>query len=141
MIDRFRGLSTLEESQRLDRLEAMARAEYALPEVELHQFTASRLRAWIELDRNDPGQAQLLATAYDQVFKRVPAELAMRRAMAIQSVARSDMTPEEIVELDRLVPALMAAVPHTGSAQKAMGGIRQREATPARTAKPKWKFW
>ena len=137
MVERFRQLTALEESARLDKLEAMARAEYALPDVELHRFTASRLRAWIELDHTDPGQAQLLASAYDRVFQRVPAELAMRRAMLVQSVARSELTPEEVAELDKMAPTLMQAVPHAAG----ISGIREREVTPAREAKPWWKFW
>jgi hypothetical protein len=137
MVERFRQLTALDEAERLDRLEAMARAEYALPDPDLHRFTASRLRAWIELDREDPGQAQLLASAYDRVFQRVPAELAMRRAMLVQSVARSELTAEEVVELDKMAPTLMQAVPHAAS----MTGIRQREVAPERRAKSKWKFW
>jgi hypothetical protein len=137
MIERFRQLTTLDEAERLDRLEAMARAEYALKDPDLHRFTASRLRAWIDLDRDDPGQAQVLAAAYDRVFQRVPAELAMRRAMLVQSVARSELTAEEVAELDKMAPSLMQAVPHA----TAMSGISQREVTPERRAKPKWKFW
>lgn len=137
MVERFRQITALDEAARLDRLEGMARAEYALPDADLHRFTASRLRAWIELDQTDPGQAQLLASAYDRVFQRVPAELAMRRAMLIQSVARSELTAEEIVELDRMAPSLMQAVPHAA----AMSGIRQREAPVEQRAKPRWKFW
>ena len=137
MVERFRQVTGLDEAARLDKLEAMARAEYALPDDVLHRFTASRLRAWIQLDHTDPGQAQLLASAYDRVFQRVPAELAMRRAMLVQSVARSELTPEEIAELDRMAPTLMQAVPHA----TAMSGIRAREVTPASAAKPWWKFW
>ncbi len=137
MVERFRQLTALDEGARLDRLEGMARAEYALPDADLHRFTASRLRAWIELDHKDPGQAQLLASAYDQVFRRVPAELAMRRAMLVQSVARSELTAEEIAELDKMAPSLMQVVPHATT----MSGIRQREATPEPRAKPRWKFW
>lgn len=137
MIERFRQLTALDEPTRLDRLEAMARAEYALPDTDLHRFTASRLRAWIELDRTDAGQAQLMASAYDRVFQRVPAELAMRRAMLVQSVARSELSAEEIAELDKMAPTLMQAVPHAAS----MTGIRAREVPKAPRAKPKWKFW
>ena len=137
MVERFRQLTALEENARLDKLEAMARAEYALPDVELHRFTANRLRAWIELDHTDPGQAQLLATAYDRVFQRVPADLAMRRASVVQSVARAELTAEEIAEIDKMLPTLMQAVPHATG----VSGIRQREVTPAREAKPWWKFW
>lgn len=139
MVERFGKLSTIEEAARLDQLEGMARAEYALPDAELHRFTASRLRAWIELDRVDPGQAQLLATAYDQVFQRVPVELAMRRAMLVQSVARSELTPAEVAELRRLIPSLMQAEP--ASMPSAMGGLRERVVTGTDKARPKWKFW
>jgi hypothetical protein len=137
MVERFRQLTGLEDTARLDKLEAMARAEYALPDADLHHFTASRLRAWIELDHTDPGQAQLLASAYDRVFQRVPAELAMRRAMLVQSVARSELSAEEVAELDKMAPTLMQAVPHATT----MSGIREREATPEQRAKPWWKFW
>lgn len=139
MVERFSRLTTVEEAARLDELEGMARAEYALPDADLHRFTASRLRAWIELDRLDPGQAQLLATAYDRVFQRVPVELAMRRAMLVQSVARSELTAEETSELRRLIPGLMQAEP--ASMPSAMGGLRERVISGTDKARPKWKFW
>jgi hypothetical protein len=139
MIERFGHLFAITETARLDELEGMARAEYALPDAELHRFTASRLRAWIELDRVDPGQAQLLATAYDRVFERVPVELAMRRAMLVQSVARSELTPAEVAEIRKITPGLMQAEP--ASMPSAMGGLRERVVTGTDKARPKWKFW
>ena len=139
MVERFTRLATLEEAARLDELEGMARAEYALPDSDLHRFTASRLRAWLEIDRADSGQAQLLATAYDHVFQRVPVELAMRRAMLVQSVARSELTKEETADLRRLIPGLMQAEP--ASMPSAMGGLRERVVTGTSKARPKWKFW
>jgi hypothetical protein len=139
MIERFTRLSTVEAAARLDELEGMARAEYALPDADLHRFTASRLRAWIELDRIDPGQAQLLASAYDAVFQRVPVELAMRRAMLVQSVERSALTVEEVAELRRITKGLMQDEP--ASMPSAMGGLRERVVTGTSKQRPAWQFW
>ncbi len=140
MSERFVRLASAEESERIRELEAMVRAEYALPEDELHSFTCSRLRAWIELREQDPGQASALARAYEAVFRRVPGELAMRRATVVQSVARTELSPEELAALDELMPQLLESVPHRSG--EAGSGVRARSdvaATPK--AKPRWKFW
>lgn len=138
MTERFRRLASTEETERLRELEAMVRAEYALPEAELHRFTLSRLRAWLQLHEQDRGQASALARAYDAVFQRVPGELAMRRATVVQTVARTELTPEELTALDEMAPTLMQSVAHRPG-----GTTDLRARTEADTAprKPRWKFW
>lgn len=141
MRERFVRLAAVDEAQRLRDLEAMVRAEYGLPEAELHDFTRSRLRAWIELRERDPGQATALARAYDTVFKRVPGDLAMRRATVVQSVARADLSDSEIAALDEMAPTLMQSVAHRSGGHGATD-LRARVASEAGTAKkPRWKFW
>jgi hypothetical protein len=137
MTERFRRLASEDEASRLRELEAMVRAEYALPEQELHAFTLSRLRAWIELEEHDPGQAMAIAGAYDKVFDRLPANLAMRRASVVQTVARMELTAEEMQHLDLMESRVLASVPH----RSGEGAIRQRVAGDTARQKPWWKFW
>lgn len=137
--ERYRHLVSADESQRLSELEGMVRAEYQLADAELYSFTLSRLRAWIQLRAHDPGQASALARAYDQVFRRVPGELAMRRAAVVQTVARTDLQDDEVAALEEMVPALMQSVAHRSSGGRTDLPARASE-EPARRG-PRWKFW
>lgn len=139
MVARFQRLALADEPTRVRELESMVRAEYALPEAELHAFTLCRLRAWIGLHAEDPGQAQAIATAYDRVFERVPAGLAMRRASVVQTVARTDLEEAELRVLALMVPSLLASVPHGNAGDH--GAIRQRVEGDTRQRRPFWKFW
>ncbi|MBF8299462.1 MAG: hypothetical protein HW397_511, partial [Dehalococcoidia bacterium] len=49
MTQRYNELAGLEEAERIRRLLAMARAEYALPDEKLREFTMSRLRVLLKL--------------------------------------------------------------------------------------------
>lgn len=138
MAERFRHLAATEETERLRELEAMVRAEYTLPDTELHAFTRSRLRAWIELRAHDRGQASALARAYDAVFQRVPGEIAMKRATVVQTVARTELNDDELAALDEMVPTLLQSVAHRQGG--ATTDLRARDAAGT-SKKPRWKFW
>lgn len=146
MAARCREVAQLPEEQRLARLEAMVRAEYALTDEELRAFTLSRLRAWLLLKDEDDEQAKSLAHGYDAVFNRLPGDVAMRRATVVQGIAREQLAIEEIEQLFELIPSLMRSVPRsrtdavsrqaTANAMAAAAG----ELAAAASA-PWWKFW
>lgn len=142
MTERMRRLATVDEAARGRELEAMVRAEYALPDSDLRDFTLSRLRAWLQLHGQDPGQSHALARAYHAVFERVPAEVALRRASVVQSVAREELTAEELTALDELIPDLLEPVAH--ARKESIVGSRLLERQPAAAGaerRPRWKFW
>lgn len=142
MAERMRRLASVEEAERARELEAMVRAEYALPDVELRQFTLSRLRAWLQLHAQDPGQSRALASAYRVVFQRVPAELALRRTSVVQSVAREELTAEELTQLDELIPDVLEAVAHARKeSTPASRLLAQQPVAVTAERKPRWKFW
>ncbi|MCC6238480.1 MAG: hypothetical protein IT299_13040 [Dehalococcoidia bacterium] len=142
MAERMRRLASVEEAERVRELEAMVLAEYALPEADLHDFTRSRLRAWLELHAQDPGQSHALASAYRAVFQRVPADIALRRASVVQSVAREDLTAEELTELDELIPDVLEPVAHAKKESTPTARLlEQQPVAVALERKPRWKFW
>jgi hypothetical protein len=140
-----REVAELPDDQRLERLEAMVRAEYELGEDLLRPFTLTRLKTWIEIDSDNPELAQRLARGYDAVFDKLPGAMAMRRASVVQNVARTDLSLEEVDSLFRLVPSLVRQVPraHKESATEAKGkaySAAQRVKAEG-GGRPWWKFW
>ncbi|MFH1560841.1 MAG: hypothetical protein ABID84_05480 [Chloroflexota bacterium] len=100
MDQRCKELGALSEEERVSQMAAMARAEYALPEVDLRTFTLSRLRTWLKLDE-DTGRK--MSASYDAVMLNMPGQAAMRRVALVQTLAR-DFSREDQVKLVALIP-------------------------------------
>lgn len=142
MTERMRRLASVDEAERTRELEAMVLAEYALPEADLREFTLSRLRAWLRLHAQDPGQSHALAGAYRAVFQRVSADVALRRASVVQSVARQELTAEELTELDDLIPDVLEPVAHARKESTPTSRLLEQQPVAVATErKPRWKFW
>lgn len=142
MSERMRRLASVDEEERVRELEAMVLAEYALPDASLREFTVHRLRAWLELHAQDPGQSRALASAYRLVFQRVPADIALRRASVVQSVAREQLTAEELTELDELIPDVLEPVAHARKDSSPSSRLLEQQPVAVRAErKPRWKFW
>jgi len=142
---RFADLAAASAPARVLEAEAMVRAEYALEDDALHPFTVSRLRAWIDLSQADPDQVQAVVAAYDHVFATLPADIAMKRASVVQTVAREQLTSDEIEALFDLIPSLVRQLPRASqdAARSAASQSRVEEARQehAGSRKPFWKFW
>jgi hypothetical protein len=139
MRDRYTALAALSEDERRRRMQAMAEAEYALPDELLRVFTVSRLRVWLELD---PAVAKQIAGSYDAVMTQMPGPIAMRRVSIVQTLAR-EFPPEDEERLRELVPAVFAGQPH-----RVVGGAAPQPAPqpssapdPPRRTRPWWAFW
>lgn len=101
---RYQELGKLSEQERVDRLFAMAQAEYALNDERLRSFTTSRLRVWINLDEPT---AKTVVAAYDQAMDKMPGSAAMRRVALVQNLALT-FSLEEQAKLRVLVPKIFA---------------------------------
>jgi len=123
----------LDEAERSTAIEGMVQAEYALDDAQLRPFTVDRLRTWLTIAQDNMGGAQSLARGYDAAFDKLGAALAMRRSSMVQTVARHDLTPEEVTGLFDLIPSIVRQVP------RAIPPTRQYD-KPERK-KPFWKFW
>ncbi len=144
MRQRFDALAGLDEAAREQQAESMIRAEYALEDEKLADFTESRLRAWLSLAADNLQVAQDVANAYNTAFERVPGAIAMRRAALVHTVARDRLTPEDMDVLYELVPRLVANVPRASqeAVEHAAELARKARGEPVvRRAKPWWKFW
>ena len=149
MAERFREVGALPEEERLTRLEEMVRAEYALDDAALRPFTLTRLRTWLTLKADDASLAQSIANGYDQVFNRLPADVAFRRATMVQGLARDGLTMDEVDQLFELIPSLIRSIPRASSDTIArQAAANQLAATQLAAAggavvatKPWWRFW
>lgn len=140
MAEHCRAVAALEDQQRIGALTAMVRGEYDLADPELHQFTLSRLRAWIAINQSDHELAEKLARGYDAAFQSMPGAMAMRRASIVQGVARTDLSAPEVETLFALIPSIVQQVPRVTT-----DSLTSRPHAPApaagTTSKPWWRFW
>ncbi|MYI83153.1 MAG: hypothetical protein F4056_07650 [Chloroflexi bacterium] len=144
MRQRFDALSRLDQPSREQQAESMIRAEYALDDESLADFTESRLRSWLSLAADNIEGARDVARAYDRAFERVPGEMAMHRAGLVHMIARDRLTPEDTDVLYELIPRLVENVPrasqeaveHAAEVSRLTGG-----GPAASGGKPWWKFW
>lgn len=100
MAQRYTELTSLPEDQRVTRMVAMARAEYALPYEKLREFTMSRLRTWLKLDEK---VAVPVVAAYDKAMLQMSSTSAMHRVALNQTLAR-DFSEEDRDRLSKLIP-------------------------------------
>jgi hypothetical protein len=131
----------LPDEARGQTIEAMVKAEYALDNAALHSFTASRLRAWLAMSSEDMDAAKKVVNGYDSSFERLPGEMAMRRATIVQTVARAEMTPEEVSGLFELIPSIVRQVPRSAPSPKYVPAGSSGGASAPAKKKPAWKFW
>ncbi len=144
MQQRFDALAALDQAAREQQAEAMIRAEYALEDEQLADFTESRLRSWLSLSADNLEAAQGAAQAYNTAFERVPGAIAMRRAALVHTVARDRLTPEDMDVLYELIPRLVANVPRASqeAVEHAAELARKAAGEPVvRASKPWWKIW
>src|SRR5690606_32440398 len=113
----------------------MVRGEYGLTDAQLRTFTVSRLRAWLAVASNNMEGAQSLARGYDAAFDHLPADMAMRRSTTVQTVARQDLTTDEVQGLFDLIPSIVRQVP------RAVPSAAHTPPTQQQAKKPFWKFW
>lgn len=85
VVERFADLAALGETARRAELLALIREEFG-DGPQRRQLTAERLAAWVQIARVDTDAARALGRSYEAVFAELPADLAMRRAMAVQAV-------------------------------------------------------
>ncbi len=123
----------LGDAERASAIETMVQREYALDDAQLRPFTISRLRAWLQIAEGNMDGATALARGYDAAFDKLGAAMAMRRSTLVQTVARHDLTPEEVGGLFNLIPSIVRQVPKS---------VRSTQVydKPGRK-KPFWKFW
>lgn len=134
MIARFHDLALQAEAERVPRLRTMIGEEYDLDPTLLHRFTANRLRSWLRLP---PEEATAIAEGYNIVFDGMPSGVAMRRAGAVQTVARA-MSADEVTRLQGIIPSLMLQIP---AGQVAAHATQPPGSGAPDEKKRGWKFW
>jgi len=128
---RYQELAKLTDEERVNRLFAMAQAEYALNDEKLRAFTTSRMRVWISLDDTI---ATTVVASYDQAMDKMPGTAAMRRVALVQNLALT-FSLEEQARLKVLVPKILAGRSDVSQLAK------QAAAAEAAAEKPKKSGW
>ena len=139
MLARFRTLEDATEGDRVSGLATMVAAEDAMTDEVIYPFTLSQLRAWAQLAREDLSKAQAIANGYEHVYGSLSGTAAWRRATVVQTIARLDLSADEVDAIAELVPSLMRQIPraHTNILER---GADEANATRARhAAAPLWK--
>ena len=108
----------LGEGERTTTIASMVQGEYGLDDAQLRPFTVSRLRTWLAIAGGNLEGAQ-----------------AMRRSTTVQTVARTDLTPQEVTGLFDLIPSIVRQVP------RAIPPTRHYDKPGDEKKKPFWKFW
>jgi hypothetical protein len=121
MLKRYLELAELPEAEIKQRLQAMATAEYSLPEGKLRPFTLSRMRMFLSLP---PATAKKMAAAYDGVMLSMPGNAAMKRVSLVQTLVQ-EFSPEEEATLRDLNPNLFGSAPSRAAAQQARTDARE----------------
>ena len=134
MVARDTELAELSEEDRREKLMAMARAEYALPDAELRAFMLSRIRTWLSQPTD---MVMLIARSYDAVMDRMPGQAAMRRVETVQTLVR-EFSLEEADRLHAIVPRVFG-MGLTETAQASQDAKRSQ--SPPANRKPWWAFW
>jgi hypothetical protein len=134
MATRYTEMAAMSAEDRRTKMEAMARAEYALPDEKLRPFTVSRMRTWINLD-NDI--ATPIAASYNEVMLYMPATIAMKRVSLVQTLVM-EFTADEEERLRELAPGAFAGAP---SRKTGLDRPQDSFAVVGDKKKPFWKFW
>lgn len=105
-VEGFARVAAMEEGERRLILGGLIAAEYGDDAAETRQLTSRRLRAWATIARSDLEGARRLGRSFDALFSEQPGEVAMRRAMVVQSVIGAEFDDEERALLLQVVPGM-----------------------------------
>lgn len=120
----FRRLIQLDEAERRKLMASLIEQEYALSDDALRAFTKARLRSWLSI-ADMGGDALILGKTYDDVFASLPADIALRRAMVVQSVVIEHFSEAEIVRLLEIVPGMRRHLPDSSTRNFELGPAEQ----------------
>lgn len=134
LLARFARFARLDELALRAALTDLIHEEYdGEDSVATRQLVGARLHAWARLGRSDVLSARRLGATYDELFSELPAELAMRRAMAVQACVGTDFDDEERAMLAQVIPGIgrhvppkAAAVATRPSANRQTDGVKRR---------------
>ncbi len=139
MSERFHKLEDVGEDQRHAELSAMVAAEDAMNDEAIYPFALSQLRVWAQLAGEDLTKAQAIANGYERVYGGLAGTKAWRRATVVQTVARIDLSAEEIDGIAELVPSLMRQIPRARTNILERGADEADALRARRAAAPLWK--
>ena len=90
------------------------------------------MRVLLSIARQNAQHARRLERAYDRVIDKLPGALAMPRTVAVQTVARTTLDPEEVELLRGLFPSLLDQLPRPATSGH---GCRRDATDGERTAR------
>ena len=136
MAERFRELEKVPDEQRRTELAAMVSAENSLDDELGYDFVRSQLRVWARLAAEDLEKAKSIANGYEEIYAELTGTVAWRRATVVQTIARIDLSADEVIGISELVPSLTRQIPRARTnilergADEAAALRRHREGLP-----------
>ncbi|MGE0135222.1 MAG: hypothetical protein AB7T16_08830 [Dehalococcoidia bacterium] len=136
-VEGFARIAAMEEAERRLVLRELIAAEYGCEAADSRRLASERLHAWATLARSDLDGARRLGCSFDALFEEQPAEMAMRRAMVVQSVVASEFNDDERALLLEAIPGMRrqvaSSVPKVVTARGAPEPTATAEPKPKRT--------
>ena len=139
MSDRFHMLEDAGAEERSRGVAAMIAAEDAMDDTAIYPFALSELRVWAQLAREDLPKAQSIATAYDDAYGAGTGTAAWRRATVVQTIARLDLSADDVDALADLVPSLMRQIPRARTTILERGADEADAVRARRAQAPLWR--
>ena len=133
MLKVYEELVDSSEEERCQVVQKLAEGEYKLPDDKLRTFTRSKLLTWLKMSVE---KARIIANAYDQVIKKMPATAAMKRVATVQTVARN-LPSDQLERLQKILPPIVLEVPSRAKLSRSLG-MRGEE---KKGRKSWWQFW
>ncbi len=139
MSERFHSIENLAGDQRHVQIAAMVSAENALSDDAGYDFTRSQLRVWAQLAAEDLEKAKSIANGYEEIYAELAGTVAWRRATVVQTIARMDLSAEEVIGIAELVPSLMRQIPRARTNILERGADEAAALRVSRSEQPFWK--
>lgn len=139
MLARFHVLEDVAEEQRHRDIASMVSAEDSMDDEGIYPFALSQLRVWAQLAREDLPKAQAIANGYERVYSERAGTAAWRRATVVQTIARLDLSADEVDALSELVPSLMRQIPRARTNILERGAGEADAVRARRAAAPLWR--
>jgi len=143
--DRMRLIARHPEADLAREVANFVQAEVDSDDATMSRLTRNRLRAWLELDKND---VERLAVAVQAARETMPGPSAMRNTMAVQAAIR-ELDRDEVVRLVEMAPAMrssvsaemLEAITTVAHLVEAQDAAPEPPRESFATRKPWWKFW
>ena len=84
-------------------------------------------------------KAKAIANGYEEIYAELAGTVAWRRATVVQTIARIDLSAEEVIGISELVPSLTRQIPRARTNILERGADEAAALRQTRENRPFWK--